>query len=109
MVFFFWTSVEREAVPNDNISIKSRNQAIQNENSTTFHRFYHVFEEYELENLILSVPNLVILKSYYDQGNWCVIFKKVRWNILLYFTKYLASKLMKLYLITDLNNLGYDS
>ena len=42
----------------------------------TFHRYYHVFEEGELENLLLSVPGLVIEKSYYDQGNWCVIFRK---------------------------------
>ena len=43
----------------------------------TFHRFYHVFKEGELENLINSVSGVSILKSYYDQGNWCCIFQKV--------------------------------
>ena len=42
----------------------------------TFHRFYHVFDEGELENLIEMVDGLRILQSYYDQGNWCVIFEK---------------------------------
>jgi len=42
----------------------------------TFHRFYHVFDELELENLIEMVDGLRILQSYYDQGNWCVIFEK---------------------------------
>lgn len=43
---------------------------------TTFLRFYHVFEENELETLCKQFENLTIEKSYYDQGNWCVIFRK---------------------------------
>ena len=42
----------------------------------TFHRFYHVFDELELENLIEMVDGLSIIQSYYDQGNWCMIFEK---------------------------------
>lgn len=38
----------------------------------TYHRFYHVFVEGELESLCLQVPELDIVRSYYDQGNWCV-------------------------------------
>ena len=52
------------------------NEAVQCDRSKIFHRYYHVFSEGELENLVLSVPNLQIVNSYYDQGNWCVIFKK---------------------------------
>ena len=59
-----------------NVSKREKNPPFQNEKSKTLHRYYHVFEEGELEELILSVPSLVIEKSYYDQGNWCVIFKK---------------------------------
>lgn len=43
---------------------------------TTFLRFYHVFEENELETLCKRFDNISIVKSYYDQGNWCVIFEK---------------------------------
>ena len=46
------------------------------EGSKTYHRFYHVFEEWELEALIESVNGLTIVETYYDQGNWCAIFKK---------------------------------
>ena len=49
--------------------------------SGTFHRFYHVFEEGELERLVLKATSnndeVKIEKSYYDQGNWCVIFQKI--------------------------------
>ena len=40
-------------------------------------RFYHVFEEGELENLIREAGDLSIVESYYDQGNWCCIFEKI--------------------------------
>lgn len=43
---------------------------------TTYLRFYHVFEENELESLCKQFENISIVKSYYDQGNWCVIFQK---------------------------------
>lgn len=42
----------------------------------TFLRYYHVFEEQELEKLCESILDVKVIKSYYDQGNWCVIFQK---------------------------------
>ena len=57
------------------VAINDRS-APQHSDDKTFHRFYHVFEEGELEELILSLPNLQIEKSYYDQGNWCAIVTK---------------------------------
>lgn len=39
-------------------------------------RYYHVFEDQELEQLCQEVENVKIIKSYYDQGNHCVIIKK---------------------------------
>lgn len=44
--------------------------------SKTFLRFYHVFEENELESLCARVPGIKVVTNYYDQGNWCVIFQK---------------------------------
>lgn len=42
----------------------------------TFLRFYHVFDENELETLCSEIKTISVAKSYYDQGNWCVIFEK---------------------------------
>ncbi|KAM9431905.1 tRNA (carboxymethyluridine(34)-5-O)-methyltransferase alkbh8 isoform 2-T2 [Clarias gariepinus] len=41
-----------------------------------FHRFYHVFQRGELEDLCVSVSGVEVQQSYYDQGNWCVILQK---------------------------------
>ncbi|ALC42006.1 CG17807 [Drosophila busckii] len=46
------------------------------EQRTTFLRYYHVFEEHELEQLLTEVDHVVLRISYYDQGNHCVIFEK---------------------------------
>lgn len=42
-----------------------------------FLRFYHVFEEHELEALVAQVRGVQVERSFYDQGNWCVVFRKV--------------------------------
>lgn len=40
-------------------------------------RFYHVFKATELDSLISeSCDELIIYKSYYDHGNWCVCAQK---------------------------------
>ncbi|XP_069778898.1 probable tRNA methyltransferase 9B [Narcine bancroftii] len=44
---------------------------------TEFMRYYHVFRERELVQLIEeNVQELHVLSSSYDHGNWCVIVKK---------------------------------
>ena len=47
------------------------------EDPKMFHRFYHVFEEGELEGMVSGIPRTKICDSYYDQGNWCVVFEKI--------------------------------
>lgn len=44
-----------------------------------FHRYYHVFKEGELEAMVQSIDayDVKLLHSYYDQGNWGVIFRKL--------------------------------
>uniref|UniRef100_A0A182N2V9 Fe2OG dioxygenase domain-containing protein n=1 Tax=Anopheles dirus TaxID=7168 RepID=A0A182N2V9_9DIPT len=42
----------------------------------TFLRYYHVFEEHELDRLCLVSGQLEVVESYYDQGNWCVVLEK---------------------------------
>lgn len=41
----------------------------------TYHRFYHVFKEGELEDLC-NLLCVKIEKSFYERGNWCVILSK---------------------------------
>lgn len=50
----------------------------QESDGNLFLRFYHVFEETELENLCKSIENITISKSYYDQGNYCIVIKKIK-------------------------------
>ncbi|XP_008307998.1 alkylated DNA repair protein alkB homolog 8 [Cynoglossus semilaevis] len=41
-----------------------------------FHRYYHVFQQGELEQLCGQVMGAKVRSSYHDQGNWCVILEK---------------------------------
>ncbi|CAG4985011.1 unnamed protein product [Colias eurytheme] len=52
------------------------NKKLSNEANTTFLRYYHVFERGELDKLC-DLPDLVIEDSFYEEGNWCVICKKL--------------------------------
>lgn len=45
--------------------------------SPVFHRYYHVFREGELEAACRSLDCVRVQKSYYDQGNWCVVLEKL--------------------------------
>ena len=47
--------------------------------ATVYHRYYHVFREGELENLVLKAfaGQLEICDRYYDHANWVVVCKKV--------------------------------
>ena len=40
-------------------------------------RYYHVFIRNELEHLLSHLNEVKILKSYNDDGNWCIIFMKI--------------------------------
>lgn len=41
-----------------------------------FHRYYHVFQQGELEQLCAQVAGVKVQTSYHDQGNWCVVLRK---------------------------------
>ncbi|NXD84311.1 ALKB8 protein, partial [Halcyon senegalensis] len=45
--------------------------------SPVFHRYYHVFSEGELEAVCRSLDCVRVQRSYYDQGNWCVVLEKL--------------------------------
>jgi alkylated DNA repair protein alkB family protein 8 len=50
---------------------------LRGEEERVFQRYYHVFEEGELEHLVSRVEGLRLLHSYYDQGNWCILAQKL--------------------------------
>ena len=66
----------------DSSSASSSNQSSPGERPA-YHRFYHVFREGELVDLIeRHVDNLHILSCYYDHANWCVVAERVQvWRI----------------------------
>lgn len=55
---------------------KLNQKKIPHEQQKVFLRYYHVFEDGELEELCLQNSRVKIVKSFYDQGNHCVIIKK---------------------------------
>lgn len=48
----------------------------EDDEQKVFLRYYHVFDEGELGKLCLELPNIEIVRTYYDQGNHCVVIKK---------------------------------
>lgn len=66
------SDVSQESLPSDNMG-----------GEITYHRYYHVFREGELDQLIEKyVENLHIISSYYDHASWCVVAEKVQvWTI----------------------------
>ncbi|GFS15823.1 alkylated DNA repair protein alkB-like protein 8 [Elysia marginata] len=59
---------------------ESENKTAGNENANKgdlFHRFYHVFRQGELEAMCKRLADCTVKKSYYDQGNWCVVLEKL--------------------------------
>lgn len=66
------SDTSQESLPSDNMG-----------GEITYHRYYHVFREGELDQLIERyVENLHIISSYYDHASWCVIAEKVQvWTI----------------------------
>ncbi|KAJ8922695.1 hypothetical protein NQ315_007728 [Exocentrus adspersus] len=66
------SDTSQESLPTDNIG-----------GEITYHRYYHVFREGELDQLIEKyVENLHIISSYYDHSSWCIIAEKVQvWTI----------------------------
>ncbi|XP_062991212.1 probable tRNA methyltransferase 9B isoform X2 [Elgaria multicarinata webbii] len=51
--------------------------AVHGQDTKAFMRYYHVFREGELCSLLEeNVPEVHILSSSYDHGNWCIIVKK---------------------------------
>lgn len=44
--------------------------------SVVYSRYYHLFNQGELEGLVAEVPGARLVKAYYDKSNWCVIVQR---------------------------------
>ena len=76
---------EPSIVSNDELTIHTPRTEFQRSDclvpwikpTATYLRYYHVFVQNELDNLLKQLSNIEILKSYNDDGNWCAIFRKI--------------------------------
>ncbi|KAL9971627.1 hypothetical protein ACROYT_G017818 [Oculina patagonica] len=41
-----------------------------------YHRYYHVFQDGELQELCSHLSHVTVEKHYNDKGNWCVVLRK---------------------------------
>lgn len=48
----------------------------QAKGTVVFKRYYHLFDQGELDALVRQVPSVGISESFYDKSNWCTIFEK---------------------------------
>jgi hypothetical protein len=44
--------------------------------SIVFKRYYHLFDQGEVEGLVADVPDVTFVSSLYDKSNWCCIFRR---------------------------------
>ncbi|XP_041652260.1 alkylated DNA repair protein alkB homolog 8 [Cheilinus undulatus] len=61
---------------NDTTQTSPANPKSESSPAPVFHRYYHVFQQGELEQLCSQVAGIKFQSSYHDQGNWCVILEK---------------------------------
>ncbi|CAI5445438.1 unnamed protein product [Caenorhabditis angaria] len=66
----------------NNIMRESITEAMATLREVTFYRYYHVFKENELNNLVDSIPELRVISTTFEHGNWCVIAEKIPENII---------------------------
>ncbi|XP_022604197.1 alkylated DNA repair protein alkB homolog 8 [Seriola dumerili] len=61
-------------------TIKKSSSILKSESESgpvpVFHRYYHVFQQGELEQLCVQVAGVKVQSSYHDQGNWCAVLEK---------------------------------
>ncbi|XP_018543433.1 alkylated DNA repair protein alkB homolog 8 [Lates calcarifer] len=72
-------SPDSKPSPSDD-SIQTSSSTLKSESGSSpapvFHRYYHVFQQGELEQLCAQAAGVKVQSSYHDQGNWCVILEK---------------------------------
>lgn len=57
-------------------SQSSPDSETESSSAPVFHRYYHLFQQGELEQLCGQITGVKVESSYHDQGNWCVLLEK---------------------------------
>lgn len=71
------TSVAEQGNQEHNSSTaETADETNEAKNLQILHRYYHTFVDGELQHLCELVAGVHVVKSYYDQGNWCVIIER---------------------------------
>ena len=66
-------------VANDSLQVSGAKGGVAvdaSKGAVVLQRYYHLFEEGELEGLVEQVPGLSVVQVFYDRSNWCVEFRK---------------------------------
>ena len=46
--------------------------------AVVFNRYYHLFDQQELQGLVLQVPGVAVVECFYDRSNWCIVLEASR-------------------------------
>lgn len=79
-IFVNWNQQEKfDKTCNDEKTSKNNEDFVINEvkNTKIYKRYYHIFKQGELEELINRVKSVKIIHSYFDHANWCCIIQKL--------------------------------
>lgn len=60
-------------------NVASKGSISRETGSVVYKRYYHLFDEGELQALVEHVPELEVESTFYDKSNWCCIFRKQPW------------------------------
>ncbi|XP_011502011.1 PREDICTED: uncharacterized protein LOC105365516 [Ceratosolen solmsi marchali] len=73
---------QQPSTSNGTLSGSSSQESLPSD-QITYHQYYHVFREGELDQLIGKyIENLHVISSYYDHASWCIVAEKVQvWTI----------------------------
>ena len=69
-----------EQGPESRISFREQDVLVPFKDKVTIenlgNRFYHVFREGELKELVSKIDNITIIEEFYEKGNWGIIIQK---------------------------------
>ena len=60
----------------DKQRIETDGSGLEGKDGHVYHRYYHVFQDGELQELCSHLSHVTVEKHYYDKGNWCVVLRK---------------------------------
>ncbi|XP_076002681.1 tRNA (carboxymethyluridine(34)-5-O)-methyltransferase alkbh8 isoform X2 [Genypterus blacodes] len=59
-----------------NTASVAHNTSTNPQPESVFHRYYHIFQQGELESLCAQLTAVRVTRSFHEQGNWCVVLER---------------------------------